>query len=346
MQVTPINPDHIVSSADRDDTGRFPAFIGLARHTGGVYAEDQAGVTVEEALVAAGLDFDVELHTGVQVPVLTPDGVSTVDFPGHRATVRRNPDGSRSHLGIVRSKYRPAQNRDVLTLGQTIIDEGGANVVAVGGYGDPVGTKTYVALRLPETMLVGGQDRHDLYMSIINSHDGTGGVTALLAPIRFACTNQTYGTFRLTDMRLTLRHTGDVTGKVHEARTLLGLTHRWMPEFEAEMARWLDTPVSEARFEDLITSVLAEPTGTTVRSTNGYEAKRDSLRGLFATAETNAFGRGTAYAAYNAFTEFADFAQPVRNDAQATNRYARIMAGGMDRIKADAQAAVRALVHA
>src|SRR3954470_8832237 len=47
---------------DNAPTGRMPAFIGLARHTGGAYVENTAGLTVDDALTKAGLDFTVALH--------------------------------------------------------------------------------------------------------------------------------------------------------------------------------------------------------------------------------------------------------------------------------------------
>jgi phage/plasmid-like protein (TIGR03299 family) len=316
--------------------GRLPAFLGLAKSTGGVYAEDQKGVSVDQALHAAGLDFRVDLVEGVEVPIAGPSGVSLVKFPKHRGTVRVNPDGSMSGLGIVKTKYRPCQNIEAGQYAQAVIDEGGANVVAVGAYGDPIGAKTYMALRLPETMLVGGQDRFDLFMTVTNDHTGGGGLTATLAPIRFDCTNQTTGVFgRKAPMRYSIRHSGDMRGKAIEARRVLDLSHQWIPLFQEAAERMLDQAVSDAQFEEIVKGLLPEPTGTTVRSLNSYQTKVDGLLAA-RQSDSNAFGRDTAYGAYNGIVEWADFYQPVNNEHLGTARYARIMAGGMDKIKEDA----------
>jgi phage/plasmid-like protein (TIGR03299 family) len=312
--------------------GRLPAFLGLARHTGGTYVEDNTGMTVEQGLRAAGLDWTVQVVEGVNVPVITDTGVTTVNYPDHRGTVRVNKDGSASRLGIVKTKYRAMQNVDAGGYGQAIVDEFGANLVAVGQFGDPMGSKTYMALRLPETMLVAGQDAHDLYVTVLNDHTGNGGVTALIAPIRLDCLNQTHATFRGAPLRLSLRHTGHMTGKVAQAREVLDLTHKWVPAFQQAADRLLDVAVSDALFEQIIKDVIAEPTGTTKRSLNGYQAKVDGIKAA-RQSPTNAFARETAYGAYNAFVEWADFASPVNNDHLATSRFERIMAGGMDPIK-------------
>ena len=77
-------------------------FTGRERPWHGLGTQVEEAPDSREALIAAGLDWDV-----VQRPVFTQDGVKV---PGYFANVRQQ-DGS--ILSVVTSRYKVVQNRDV-----------------------------------------------------------------------------------------------------------------------------------------------------------------------------------------------------------------------------------------
>src|SRR3954468_10697105 len=195
--------------------GRVPAFIGLAQRTGGVFLETSTNgesvPTVAERLVQVGLDYEVTLEDlKVTVPGMNADGefeVREEPMPHHRATVARYPDGRITPFGPVGTRYTPIQNMTVANLGQTVVDGGDGSLVAIGAYGDPIGSHVYMAFDLGD-FTVGGSDLHKLALTLDTAHDGSGGLTASADPTRVRCTNACSGMFgRRRGSSYTIRHT-------------------------------------------------------------------------------------------------------------------------------------------
>jgi phage/plasmid-like protein (TIGR03299 family) len=309
--------------------GRFPAFVGLAKATGGYYAENQQGMPIDQALLASGLDFTVsfaELRSDLG------NGGEPVTYR-QRGTVAQWPGGRRQAVGLgtVGPDYTLVQNEAVASLGEVIIDEGGASLVAAGAYGDPIGSRTYMAFKLPEGMTVAGADRHDLYLTLLNSHDGGGSLTGLLAPIRFFCTNQTEATFGKLANRIRLRHTGEMKVKIEEARRALRLAADWPSRYQREAERLLCTPLAGRDLDEFLEHVLPIPAGAGMQAIQNRERTRADVRELITVSDTNEFGRGTALAALNGVIEWADWGRRTQStDPQQAlqRRFVRTLDGG------------------
>jgi phage/plasmid-like protein (TIGR03299 family) len=305
---------------------RMPAFVGLAKHGGGFYAENTEGMTIERAMEAAHIDFNVVFGTSQTVvelaPVITADGVTpartlTLDDAGWRSTVGVWPDGTARTLGKVRGKYQVCQQGEAAQFGQALIDKSGANIVAAGGYGNPIGQRTYMALRLPEEIQIGGQDPHDVYLTILNSFDGSNGLTAVIAPIRLACTNQTTMTFGRLAQRFQVRHTGTMADKLIAAREALDITFKWVDAWQEAMDKLLAAPMSDKEMAAFADKLL--PTPNTIKTERGENLWADRRTQIVVNAredDTNEFGRGTRYAAYQAVTYFVDHLGTGRPDAR------------------------------
>jgi phage/plasmid-like protein (TIGR03299 family) len=322
--------------------GRMPAFAGLAKATGGLYVEDtNKGMTVEQAITKAGLDFTVEAVDEVRVTVTSDDGVDQIVHPDWRMNVARHTDGRITPVGMTKDRYTIVQNPAAFAFGQHLIGDFGANVAAAGTYGKPLGSKTYLALAL-EPFSVGGNgdgDKHQMYVTIINSHDGTTGLVALLAPIRLTCTNQVTATFgKRVSNRISLRHTASIEGRMDEARQVLGLAETWEENFRRSAEVLLDTPMTVPQFGAFVEKNLwSKPSkDASARTVTLHQNRMEGLTALFASSPTNEFGRGTRYAAYNAVTEYLDWDAPVRGGSPEVARYTRTLAGGTENMKARA----------
>lgn len=313
-----------------DFKNRMPAFVGLAKATGGFYAENEAGMTLDRAMEAARMDFTVQFQEDVEVTTLDNEGALTVRYP-HRGTYGRWPNGDTVGMGMVKSRYQLIQPAEAGMLGQHVMDEGGANVVAAGLYGDPRGSKSYLAFKLPEGFLVGGQDRHDLYLTILNSYDGSSNISGLLAPIRLDCTNMTTITFGKTANRFAFRHSGNIEDKLEKAREALGLASAWTKKWQHAAEQLLATEMNGQALNRYLRRVLPTPEHiTTERAQKNWENKRYEIKTIITQSDTCEFGRGTAYAALQGVHEWADWQRPTQRGGVegAVTRFTRILDGG------------------
>jgi hypothetical protein len=114
-------------------------------------------------------------------------------------------------------------------------------------------------------------------------------------------------------------------GKVEDARKSLELTFAWAEEFNGLAEEWLRTPFTDADFKRLLDEIEPESQSEHEGWVKRQEEKRGTLRYLFNEAETNEFGRGTKYAAFNAFTEYADWYMPIKSDSDGSKRAARTL---------------------
>lgn len=309
---------------------RLPAFIGIAQVTGMV-ARDE--MTVSEAITAAGLDFTVTRHEGQANVPLPGGGTLALPQDGYWSTVRNNPDGSHAFLGMVKGRYQTIQNSDAFAFGQHLIDEYGANVAAAASFGKPLGTRTFLALALTETLNVAGQDPHDLYLLIGNSHDGSTGLTAAIVPIRRASMGEVVTNMAHAPQRWTLRHSGDIAGKFAEAVHTMQMVKQWIATYQRMTYNLLGTHMTVSEFEDFARRLLPTPRNAGKRSAETWANRRRVLVDLFENAPTNSFGRGTRYAAFCAVNEYVDHFAATRGGDPTQVRYARNLGGQAVRFK-------------
>lgn len=312
-----------------DNTGqpsRMPAFLGLARHYGGLYVENDSGMAVPDALAKAGLDFTVTMHPyEIHLDGDTPDTPAAV-VPGarnRRASIATWPDGRRAALGDAGKGYTPVQPAQAAELGQLVLDEGGATIVAAAAYGDPRGSRMYLALKMPEGIQIGGRDPHDLYLTIGNSFNTDTGLWGCVAPIRTRCTNQTTGTFFGASNRFTIRHTAKMEIRLGEIRRALDLTETFAEQYAAACERLLAAPMEG--LNEFLEKLLPTPkTVITDRGADNWAERRSEVRHIITDGMFNDFGVGTRYAALQGVYEWAD--HKMRADTLET-RYSRLITG-------------------
>ena len=308
---------------------------GTSLHEG---ALTDGAMTAAEALERAGLaGWDVR-----RVPLSTALGDHPGAFddaglivPSQYANVATI-NGKPKVLGVVGDRYSIFQNEETTELLDTIVDEGGAHFVAAGSLANH--RKTFAVMKMPSGILVGGEDAIDLNLGVTNSHDGSGSLVAWVTGMRLRCTNMLNGSMKTAKSKWRLRHTSGMKGKVEDARRSLALTFAWAEEAQREFDALLATPFSDADFDRLLDHLEPESTSKHEGWVRRQDEKRDTLRYLFTTAETNELGRGTKWGAYNAFTEYADWLMPIKSDdAAGTKRAARVLdSTAVDNFKQDA----------
>lgn len=316
----------------RDGRGRMPAALALAKATGGLYAENLDGMSIDRALAAAGLDFTVTKAGPLTVPY---GGRSVTGLDRMRATVATwpgDPDREPRMLGVVGVKYPVAQPAQAGEFGQILLDESGATVAAVCAYGDPRGSRMLLALQLPDGLMVGGVDPHNVYLYVGNSFNRETSLWGCVAPIRLGCMNQAAATFGKLANRFTIPHRGDMDSKVADARETLKITGTFMERYRQFAETLLSEPMPGSDVDDFLAELF--PTPSNVKTGRGEEAwsvRRGTVAHLIRSGENNTVGVGTRYAAYQGVVEYVDHGMKATS---LRSRAARLVDGGQtERIK-------------
>src|SRR6478752_9255686 len=192
------------------------------------------------------------------VPIISADGVTTLDVPDQFASVRTNPvTGRPDVLGVVGRGYTPIQNEAHARILDLLVDESGAHFETAGSLRG--GRQVFLTMRMPETMRIGGHDPVDLYLVALNSHDGTSAFRLLVSAVRVVCANTQAAALRQARASFSIRHTRNAAGQIEQARQTLGLTFAYAEQFQAEADAMIAQAMTDAEFEQVIANIWAEP---------------------------------------------------------------------------------------
>ncbi|QFP94710.1 hypothetical protein I5G59_gp90 [Mycobacterium phage LilMcDreamy] len=269
-----------------------------------------------EALEAANMNgWDVRKVAHEQI---VPDGLGgtvTVAAPGKFTVLRTNPVTLMPEaLAVVGDRFQPFQNEETTDLLYDITDQSGAAIETIGALDG--GRRTFVTMKMPTHIeftspLTGEIDKTEVYLAIINHHDGEGSLRALVTPIRIVCANTQRIAERNAKSTVALRHTGSPTAKLAEVRNLLGLTFKLTDVYAAEMEALVKAERDEAWVRAVFNDVFGVNDSETEKMRNGRIERVSAVMDLHRNSPTVAPFLGTVYGAYNAVTEYADHYMPV-----------------------------------
>lgn len=284
--------------------------------------------TAEEALEIAQLDSQVIVSQN-PVQVVVDGEILTIE--DKFATYREHAKYGRKGLGVVGSRYVPIQNADAFSFLNNLVDQSGAIFETAGSIRG--GRQVFMSLQMPQEMkLANGIDAHKMFIMATNSHDGSQSFNIAVTPVRVVCTNTVRMGLRNAVSKISLRHTASATGKVAQAKEVLGLVHAYQDEFAQEVDRLVDQTFTDIQFEKLVSDLFPITDDFQASGITKTNNKRDELLSLW-TAPTQANIAGTKWAAYNAVAEYADWFAPVRGKNPDKARAERILMGTTDELK-------------
>ena len=290
-------------------------------------------LTLDEALVEGGLDWKVSKSESIaSTTVITDLGVGIVSVDGKYITYRNHPQLGLQGLGVVGKQYQVVQNREIGELVEHIADESGGVWETAGSlFG---GRRVFMSIKLPESMLIGGEDKTDMYLVIASSHDGTLAVTAITTAVRVVCNNTFSMALKDAASKYVFRHSGDAGFKVQEAREALALTFKYQEEFESEMERLLAVPMNGEGFDAFSKQLLPVSQPTQLAQARAEKARMDLL--MLWVSPTQDFGRGTAYGALNTVTEYDQWVKAVKGKDEDAARALRNLTADTGRLSTKA----------
>lgn len=244
---------------------------------------------------------------------ITKHGVSQIDIPDRFATVRTHPVTQRpDYFGTVGNGYVIKQNEQQVELLNALIDESGAHFETAGSLRG--GTQTFVTMKMPKGMRIAGTDDIDLYLVVLNSHDGSTAFKVLVTPTRVVCANTQRIAINKTEASHSIRHTKSAAIKIAEIREKLGLIWDCCEAFEAEAERMVNAELSTVQFKEVIGQLWPVNSNAPARTRNNAERRTSDLMRLWRSADTQAAIRGTRWAGLQTVAEYLDHYSPAKND--------------------------------
>ena len=267
----------------------------------------------KEALEVAGLNWKV-----IQEPVYTE---ANELIEGYKAYVR---DSDRKVLGVVTNRYKVIQNEEAFSFTDSLLGEGVRYETAGSLQG---GKKVWLLARMPQDYIITGE-RISPYLVFSNTHDGSGAIKVALTPIRVVCNNTLNLALSSAKRSWSMIHTGDIQGKLEEAKDTLFKAEAYMDELGKEIEDLRMKRMSDQQVLDYIEILLPlDENMTAQQKKNIIRLQEDMKMRYFDAPDLKGVGKN-AYRFINAVSDFATHAAPLRKTANyKENVFSRTVEG-------------------
>ena len=250
------------------------------------------------ALRLAGLDWNV-----IQKDIMTVDGSTTI--PGFKANVR---DTDGSVLGIVTDRYRVVQNTEAFSFTDALLGEGVRYETAGSLQG---GRRTWVLARLPHQYIINGEEISP-YLVFMNAHDGSGAIKAAMTPVRVVCQNTLNLALSTAKQSWSFNHTGDISGKLDEARDTLLYAGQYMAELGKTFEKLGRIKLSDGKVTEFISALLPDVDGGSTQQRRNIRKMQEDMKERYHDAPDLADVGKNGYRFINAVSDFATHSTPLR----------------------------------
>ena len=263
----------------------------------------EAPKTVEDAIVAAGLNWQVGTKT-----LFTSEGTQVEALATYR-------DTDNKILGVVGSNYKPLQNIEAFNFFQPFITSGIASFETAGSLKE--GKRVWVLAKInDDNMVVKGNDEVSKYILLSNSHDGTLAVRVGFCPIRVVCANTMAMAHSNEGSKLIrIRHVGKVNETLEAVRETMDVMNR---EFNASLEQYKFLASKQINSSDL-EKFIKKVFNTKEQNVEEVESRLvGKIIPLFEKGRGNDMVeiKGTYWAAYNAVSEFLQYERGKSEDTR------------------------------
>ncbi len=251
----------------------------------------------EDALRLAGLDWEV-----LQEEVFTPAGEK---ITGYKANVRST---DRKVLGVVSDRYKIIQNTEAFAFTDALLGNG-VSYETAGSLQE--GRKVWLLARMPREYIISGE-RISPYLVFSNSHDGSGAVKVAITPIRVVCNNTLNLALNTAKRSWSMIHTGDIKGKIQEAKDTLFMAETYMDSLGKEIENLRKIKMTDKQVKEYIELLLpVEDNATPLQQKNMMRLRADMKARYFDAPDLQDVGNN-AYRFVNAVSDFATHSEPLR----------------------------------
>lgn len=280
-------------------------------HGLGVKIEDAKRLSVDEAIIAAGLDNEVKIG-----PVF--DNLGT-ELPAQ--VTYTETDGKRNVYAVVGPNYTPLQNRKAFDFFQPWLDNNLAEFHTAGALFQ--GEKIWVLAKLTlDNIDIAKNDPVTPYVLLSNSHDGKNAVRVGFTPIRVVCSNTLSMAINSEASKLIrVRHTSKVETNLEALRDTMNLVKQ---EFEATAEQYRFLAGKQFNQADITKYVKTLIDVAEVPQDELSTRTKNIMDNIFqyiteGKGQDNAAIKGTWWAAYNGYNEYLNYSLGRNADNRMDN---------------------------
>lgn len=275
------------------------------------------GMTVEQALVESGLDWEV-----TKVPLFTYASLTEDDAPegepmevAGRFGVQRQTD--KKILGTVGGTWKPVQNTEGFQLVDDIVNMADGKTWIESAMALDGGKKVVVMVHIESDWQIAGE-AYNQYLAFVNGHDGRTSVTAMTHDMRIVCSNTldwAYGEAKETGRIVRVRHTAKATDRIKEAAHILGMRDKRSEEL-AKQGEWLvEQEISDAEFNGFLEALLPiDENANETPAATMRKNRREDVAGVYFNAKNLDPIRGTRWGALQAVAEYSDHGREFKTE--------------------------------
>lgn len=228
---------------------------------------------------------------------------------GYKANIR---DVDRKVLGVVTDRYKIVQNQEAFAFTDELLGEGVRYETAGSLQG---GRRVWLLAHLPQEYIISGE-RISPYLVFFNSHDGTGAIKVAITPIRVVCQNTLNLALSTAKRSWSMIHTGDIKGKMQEAKDTLFMAEQYMDSFGKEVEMLRKKKLTDQQVLNYIEILLPlEEEATLQQRRNMTRLREDMKMRYFDAPDLKDVGKN-AYAFVNAGQRFCHSCRTVTQDSK------------------------------
>ena len=284
------------------------------------------GVTAEEMIRAAGMDWRVELRPARGAKQINSKG----EYSRYEVVRVARPGTEEAEVlfGVVSRRYQPLQNVEAFEFFDPIVVEKKACFETAGALGD--GERIWVMAKMPEALEIVPGDECRRYLLLSNTHTGAGSVIVKFTSVRVVCQNTLMIAMEDGQKAYRVRHSKRMQFRLDELAEFLAITQKVFLNAEECFRRLAKIRMIEDRLERYFEAVFPR---SEAQKKNGDKPQRwGFLREMFeGRPDLQMPGvRGTLWGAYNAVTRFEDYKQPQQEEMQDQRLERTWFGGGAD----------------
>lgn len=290
--------------------------------------------TKTSALAMAKTDLSWQVETK-KIQVVNGDVV-----PDKIAIVRKDTNVT---LGIVNSTYKSIQNTQVFSFLDSIVAQGDATFYATGYIGN--GEKIWLLLKLNDVINISSDDVIQKFILFSNAHDGRGAIRAYFFPFREKAEtllNISFG--RRVEQGFQMRHVGNVSQRINEAKKILLLADNFYESFEESIHMLYKSKFSASKVDLFLSSCFDNYSLQSTRTKNTLEKIKKQYE-----KEVSLFpaSKNSAWAWLNAVVNFIDYERLTKGKStlqRTSNRLESLFWGSALLLKQKAWNSISSLV--
>ena len=270
----------------------------------------ESEVTAKEAIEAAHMNYRIEQQALFRQ---NPETGLLTEYPDRYAVVRTD---TNVPFDIVSGQYEIVQNEDHFSFFDEIIGQGQAVYHTAGALRG--GRVIFILAKLPESIELIPGDPIEQYILMSSSHDRSKSLEIAITPIRVVCSNTARLALATAKNIVQIRHTQSIHSRAVEARQALGLNDAYHQLLMEGLGVLANTPMGTAQMNEYATAYLNVDPEREDLHVYSQDAK-ERMCELFEVGRGQDIPgvAGTAYAAFNATTEFIDNYQRVQVPAES-----------------------------